>query len=165
MRLLVFLLLTTITLNAQEMKTANETVSALFVASDNRDWNKVETIFAEQVELDYSSMNGNPAVTLTPKQITDAWRTILPGFTSTHHQVGNFITSENENSAAVFCYGTATHYLDDEEGNIWTVVGSYNFELKKENGVYRVSKMKFNYKYQDGNLELPKKAMENVKSN
>lgn len=155
--------LISITANAQDMKEINETVSQLFVASDNRDWNKVEAIFADQVELDYSSMNGNPAVALSPKQITDSWKTILPGFTSTHHQLGNFITHSNGETADVFCYGTATHHLEHEDGNIWTVVGSYNLELQQVNGKWRVSKMKFNFKYQDGNTQLPQLAIENVK--
>ncbi|TKG89599.1 nuclear transport factor 2 family protein [Puteibacter caeruleilacunae] len=154
-----------ITVNAQQMDKINQTVSQLFVASDNREWTKVEHIFADQVELDYSSMNGNPAVVLSPKQITDSWKNILPGFTSTHHQLGNFITQVNGNTAEVFCYGTATHYLEHEAGNIWTVVGSYNLELKEVDGAWRVSKMKLNFKYQDGNTQLPQAAMENVKKN
>lgn len=172
MRSITILLLSiiTITLNSQQMKTINETVAGLFVATDNKEWDIVETIFADKVELDYSSMNGNPAVELSPTQITDAWKTILPGFTHTHHQVGNLITKVNEDVAEVFCYGTATHYLEDAflpEGkkgeNVWTVVGSYNFELQQLGDKWRVTKMKFNYKYQDGNTRLPAKAMEIVK--
>lgn len=165
MRTLVIALFSmiSITVNAQSMKNINETVAQLFVASDNREWNKVEAIFADEVELDYSSMNGNPAVVLGPKQITDSWKTILPGFASTHHQLGNFITKLNGITANVFCYGTATHYLEHEAGNIWTVVGSYNIELKQIDGKWRVSKMKLNFKYQDGNTQLPQAAIENVK--
>lgn len=154
-----------VTVNAQTMENINEKITQLFVACDNRDWHNVEAIFAEQVELDYSSMNGNPAVTLSPQQITDSWKTVLPGFTHTHHQLGNFIGKENGKSAEVFCYGTATHYLEHAEGNIWTVVGSYNFELKKDGKNWRVAKMKFNLKYMDGNLNLPQAAMEKVKTN
>ena len=146
-----------------EKSKINETVTQLFVATDNKDWNKVQNIFAELVELDYSSMNRNPAVKLTPKQITESWKTILPGFAYTHHQLGNFLTNINENQADVFCYGTATHYLPDENGDIWTVVGSYNFELKKDNNVWQIVKMKFNFKYQDGNTDLPQKAIDKLK--
>ena len=111
---ILLLSILSLTINAQDMEKSkiNETVTQLFVATDNKDWNKVENIFAELVELDYSSMNRNPAVKLTPKQITESWKTILPGFAYTHHQLGNFLTNINENQADVFCYGTATHYLD-----------------------------------------------------
>lgn len=150
-------------INAQSMGKINEKISELFIATDNRDWGTVEEVFADKVELDYSSMNGNPAVTLTPKQITESWKTILPGFTHTHHQIGNFITTVKNNKAEVFCYGIATHYLQDNEGDLWTVVGSYNFELEKIEEHWRITKMKFNFKYQDGNTSLPVKAMEALK--
>jgi 3-phenylpropionate/cinnamic acid dioxygenase small subunit len=153
----------TITVNAQNMKGINETIAQFFITSDNRDWNEVEAIFADEVELDYSSMNGNPAMTLSPKQITDIWKTVLPGFTHTHHQIGNMISKANGNRAEAFCYGTATHYLEHEAGNVWTVVGSYNFELKQDGENWRISKMKFNFKYMDGNTQLPQVAIEKLK--
>jgi len=152
-----------LTVNAQRMETINETVANLFIATDNRDWPKVEAIFADNVELDYSSMTGNPAIILTPKQITDGWKTILPGFTYTHHQIGNIVTKVEQAKAEVFCYGTATHYLADSAGNVWTVIGTYNFELQKTDEIWKISKMKFNFKFQDGNVDLPKKAIENFK--
>ena len=166
MKTLTIVLLSTIslTVNAQDMKDITQKVSQLFVATDNREWDKVEAFFADEVELDYSSMNGNPAVKLSPKQIIDSWKTILPGFSSTHHQVGNFISKVNENTADVFCYGTATHFLEHEDGNVWIVVGSYNFELKKNVNNWKVTKMKFNFKYMEGNINLPQAAMDNVKA-
>lgn len=152
-----------ITLNAQNMEKINETVAKLFIATDDKDWQTVESIFAGEVILDYSSMNGNPATSFSPKQIVDRWKTILPGFEHTHHQLGNFVTNANDSKAEVFCYGTATHYLNDAKGNIWTVIGSYDFELIVKDNKWKISKMKFNFKYQDGNLDLPKKAIENLK--
>ncbi len=154
------IILFSINLNAQEMELINRTITELFVATDTRDWQKVEQIFADQVVLDYSSMNGNPAVELSPSQITGAWKGILPGFESTHHQIGNFITKVDENKASVFVYGTATHYLSDDQGSVWTVVGSYDFDLIKTDNKWRISSMKFNFKYQDGNTSLPEKAIE-----
>jgi len=151
------------TLNAQEMKSVKETVAQMFISTDEHDWDKVENCFTKKVELDYSSMTGNPAVKLTPKQITSSWKGILPGFQYTHHQLSNEIVKVDKNSATLFCYGTATHFLEDEKGNIWTVVGSYNFHLTKENHEWKISRMKFNFKYQDGNTKLPEKAMSRLK--
>ena len=148
-----------ITLNAQNMEQINARVTQLFVSTDQGNWPEVENCFANQVVLDYSSMSGNPAATMSPKDITGAWKTILPGFEHTHHQLGNFLTEVEGNTAKVFCYGTATHYLTDEAGNVWTVVGSYDFELKQEANTWKVTSMKFNFKYQDGNASLAQKAI------
>lgn len=160
--LLILIALSSTNLNAQEMNIVNTTVTKLFVATDQRNWQEVEQAFANKVNLDYSSMNGNPVVELTPSQITTAWKGILPGFESTHHQLGNFITQVDGDKATVFCYGTATHYLSDEQGSIWTIVGSYDFDLKKSGNQWRITSMKFNYKYQDGNTSLAEKAIKNT---
>lgn len=141
-----------------------ETVIQLFVNTDKQNWNQVEAQFDSVVQLDYSSMTGNPATSLTPNEITKAWKTVLPGFDHTHHQLGNFIINSTEDVAHVFCYGTATHYLENDLGNVWTVLGMYDFDLKKVNGNWKITTMTFNYKYQDGNTQLVQKAIEKVKN-
>lgn len=146
-----------------EINSIQQAISQLFVRTDNRDWAGVESQFADKVMLDYSSMSGSPAAELTPQEITGAWKTVLPGFDHTHHQIGNFIIDQNGDHAHAFCYGTATHYLEDEAGNVWTVVGSYDFDLSKIDGSWKVTAMTFNYKYQDGNTSLVQKAIERLK--
>lgn len=156
--------LLTFNLNAQTMNDPNEVVTRLFVSTDQRLWNEVNAAFHSKVLLDYSSMNGQPATELGPQQIIDAWKGILPGFELTHHQLGNFITHIDGQNASVFCYGTAHHYLADEDGHLWTVVGSYDFDLvqdKQKN--WKISSMKFNFKFQNGNTSLPEKAMNALK--
>lgn len=162
--LTTLILIVVTTLNAQIMdkKTVpTAVVTQLFIASDEHKWDELENCFAKEVLLDYSSM-GSPPVNLSPKQIVASWKSILPGFTHTHHQIGNIQEVIKNNSAEVFAYGTATHYLEDEKGSVWTVVGTYNFELVKVHKEWKISSMKFNLKYQDGNLSLSQKAIDNV---
>ncbi|MDJ0645649.1 MAG: nuclear transport factor 2 family protein [Flavobacteriaceae bacterium] len=159
---------TSLLVNAQDMEDSiniQETISKMFVNSDAGNWPEVEAQFAPTVTLDYSSMTGNPATKVSPKDITTGWKTVLPGFTKTHHQIGNFITEVTDNKAHSFCYGTATHYLEDANGSVWTVIGSYDFDLEKLEGNWKITAMTFNYKYQDGNVKLIEKAIQNVKSN
>lgn len=145
------------------MKSIEMQVKRLFIATDARDWESLKTIFADEVELDYSSMNGQPAACIKAEDILAGWQTILPGFTHTHHQIGNMISTSRGDEASVFCYGTATHYLENEQDSIWTVVGSYDFDLKEITGRWVVTKMKFNFKYQEGNTNLPQLAIEALK--
>nr|WP_299382551.1 nuclear transport factor 2 family protein [Allomuricauda sp.] len=160
----LFTLTICLTLNAQEMEQSlvQSTVTKLFVATDQEDWSLVEAKFADQVNLDYSSMTGNPAAEVSPAEITSSWKTVLPGFDHTHHQIGNFITEIIEDKAHVFVYGTASHFLEDENGSVWTVVGSYDFDLEKTGSNWKITAMTFNYKFQNGNNELIQKAIENV---
>jgi hypothetical protein len=141
-----------------------ETVNKLFISVDNREWEKVMGIFYDKVLLDYTSMAGGTPAQLSSRQIIDSWKNVMPGFDKTHHQVGNYIVEESAQGCKVFCYGTATHYLVNESGsNIWTVVGSYNFELKTYDHQWRITMMKFNLKYTDGNNQLGVLAQERLK--
>ena len=146
------------------MNNPSNTVTQLFVATDQGNWDEVAQCFHSNVLLDYSSMNGSPASELSPQQIVSSWKSILPGFDFTHHQIGNVLSNVEGNKANVFCYGTASHFLKYEDGNIWTVVGSYDFELVKNNDAsWKISSMKFNFKYQDGNEKLPEMAINKLK--
>jgi hypothetical protein len=147
------------------MKTVKGLIIHLFKATDGRIWEEVKECFDTKVTLDYSSMNGQPAVVLSSEEIVSSWKTILPGFSHTHHQLGNFEVTENNDKARVSCYGTASHYLEDDLGNLWTVVGSYDFQLKRQpNTPWKVTSMTFHFKFQDGNVSLPERAMNNCKT-
>lgn len=151
------------TLKAQNMETPQQCVIDLFVATDQQNWDALSNLFDTEVLLDYSSMSQQPASTLTPTQIIDAWKKLLPGFEHTHHQVSNFQSEVTNNHAKVACYGTARHFLKDPEGSVWTVVGSYRFELRKNtDNQWVITHMKFLYKFEEGNSKLPQKAMKNV---
>ncbi len=151
-------------LNAQDIRTPETTVIGLFVATDQQNWTEVANSFHEKVWLDYTSMNGNPGSESTPQEIISAWKSILPGFEHTHHQLGNTISTIKGEKAKVFCYGTASHYLTDDGGNLWLVVGTYDFDLiLQDEGDWRITSMTFDYKYQEGNTGLPEKAMNQIK--
>lgn len=140
------------------------TVNNLFISVDNRDWDKVKAIFSDTVLLDYTSMAPGMPANLSSSQIIDSWKAVLPGFDKTHHQLGNHLVEMDPFFAKVFCYGTATHYLSNEsKSNIWTVVGSYDLELKTIGNSWRIVMMKFNLKYVDGNTDLPIMAQERMK--
>ena len=138
--------------------TIQERINTLFIATDQHNWATVEQCFAKAIIIDYSSMTGQAASTTNPQQIVENWQAFLPNFEHTHHQLGNFIIQEQDKKATAFCYGTATHYLENEQESIWTVVGSYDFDLIQVCTDWKVCKMKFNFKYQSGNLALPQLA-------
>jgi hypothetical protein len=142
-----------------------ETITNFFVVVDNKDWDIVSEIFSDTVLLDYTSMAGGEPAYLPAEQIIDTWKGFLPGFDHTHHQLGNYIIQIDENKGYVFCYGTATHYLKNDTGeNVWTVVGSYDLEVELFSEVWQITKLKFNLKYVDGNLNLPQMAQQKMQN-
>lgn len=150
--------------NMNHTTAITETVTNIFVGADERDWALIEAAFDSKVLLDYSSLSGNPAATLPTGDIIASWKAIFPGFKNTHHQIGNFKITHDDKEANVFCYGTATHYLpNDSRQDLWTVVGTYNFHLVYKKGQWKADRMQFNFKYQDGNTNLPQLAIEKAK--
>lgn len=146
------------------MKQVEERVLKLFIAVDECDWEMVESCFDEFVEADYSSMNGQPGGVIKAVELISGWKNVLPGFTATQHQIGNIMIRAEEDTAAVFCYGTAVHFLEEEENGVWRVGGSYDIDLKKIDNDWKITKIKLNYKYQEGNIKLPQLAAEAVKA-
>lgn len=133
------------------------TVNQLFIATDRRDWDTVTGLFAPSVLFDLTSLAGGTPVTMTPHQIVTIWDKGLTPLTAVHHQAGNYLVSLNGTQADVFCYGIASHYLPTKSGrNTRTFVGSYDFHLTKQDGVWWIDRFKFNLKYLDGNPDLEK---------
>ncbi len=91
------------------------------------------------------------------------WQQVLPGFEHTHHAISNFQIQIEGDKATVKHYGTADHYLpNDEGGSLWVVVGTYDHQLKKVQGKWRIEQLTFNLKFIDGNNDLPRLAQEKV---
>ena len=136
-----------------------ETVQDIFIGADERDWNRCLQAFAPTVHLDYTSMAGGEPSVLPGAAIVESWKAFLPRFKTTHHQLGNFTVRMDRDEAVVFFYGTATHYYPAASGgNVWTVVGTYDAKLVQERARWRVTLLRFNLKYLDGNLALPEIA-------
>jgi hypothetical protein len=136
-----------------------ETVTILFKAADERDWQTLHSVMAEKVLLDYTSMYGGEAALQTPVEITDAWACFLPGFDRTNHRMSAFRVKLHGNEAEADYSGKADHFIEEE---IWTVEGTYHTKLKKEDGAWLITHHQFNCDRQSGNIYLPKRAKEKL---
>ena len=130
-------------------------VTELFLATDRKDWAAVERLFAPRVRFDMSSVGGAAEAAATPQQIASGWRTGLDPIEQVHHQAGNFVVHLDGASAEVFCYGIAYHFRRRADGrNTRVFVGSYNFQLEQFEKAWRITAMRFNLKFIDGNPDL-----------
>jgi SnoaL-like domain len=138
-----------------------DTVTRLFIATDQRDWDAVERCFADRVRFDMSSVGGADAV-VTPREIASGWQQGLAPLQALHHQAGNFRVRVDDGRATAFCYGIAYHYRPRMTGSSTRVfVGTYDFELVRQDAAaepdWRIDAMRFTLKFLDGNpaLEMP----------
>ncbi|WP_276371763.1 nuclear transport factor 2 family protein [Chryseolinea sp. H1M3-3] len=143
-----------------ENTTIKQRVLDLFNGADERNWEKVKMAFAENVLLDYSSLSGNPASVQPSVQIIDAWKSFLPGFDRTHHQLSDFTIQDNDGHATATFKGKADHFIGNDS---WTVEGRYHADLKNLHGSWFITMLKFELEKQSGNNQLPGMAVQNVR--
>ena len=132
-----------------------DAITHLFIATDNRDWPRVERCFANEVTFDMTSMTGGTPSKTTPREIASGWETGLAPLDAVHHQIGNVLVHAHEHEAAVSCYGIAYHYRRAAtNGRTRTFVGTYDFHLVRIGDEWKIDVFKFNLKFIDGNAEL-----------
>ena len=130
-------------------------INALFIHTDNKNWQGVKECFASEVLFDMTSIAGGEPATITAEQIVQGWEQGLKDLQAIHHQAGNYQITINNDEADAFCYGIAYHYLpNSSDRNTRTFVGSYDFHLVRADNEWRISKFKYNMKFIDGNAEL-----------
>ncbi|MEW9552354.1 nuclear transport factor 2 family protein [Nonomuraea sp. NPDC050783] len=123
--------------------------------ADRREWQALEAVFADEVRLDYTSLNGGEPAVLSPGQIVDAWRQVLGGFDATQHLIANHLVTLEGDTAVCTASFQATHRLTDPLGaSLWTLGGFYRFDLIRADGGWRISGVVMTAAWADGNKEL-----------
>jgi hypothetical protein len=123
--------------------------------TDHREWDALASVFADEVTLDYTSLNGGEAVSLTPDRIVAAWRDTLGGFASTQHLLANHLVDIDADSAICTASFQATHRKAEAFGaSLWTLGGSYRFDLVRVEGAWRIRGVAMTAVWGDGNRGL-----------
>lgn len=131
------------------------TLNRLFRSVDQKDWEQAEDCLAPHVLLDITSLGGSDPETTTGAAIVDGWRDGLGHLEAIHHQAGNYEVEVHGEAATATCYGIAYHYLPTDSGrDTRTFVGTYDFRLRKRRGSWQVDLLRYNLKFQDGNIDL-----------
>ena len=126
-------------------------------AIDLRDWQGVRDAFADHVDIDYSSLFGAPAATVSSDEHVGGWRAFGNAFDVTQHFIGPVIeTAENRHECNVRGY----HYLDDET---WMVAGWYVLTTTTEPGEsIMLDGITLIVSYETGSRSLIERAQERV---
>lgn len=120
---------------SQEQSELSNVLSRFFSAVDQRNWDRLKQIFSEEVVLDYSSYTGIPASNMNAVEIVAGWADGLAKFDATHHQIGTVEINVEDNSAQVFCHGTATHWKKGAPGGeSQQIIGDYEFKFQLQRG-------------------------------
>ena len=138
-------------------------IGALAVHVDALHWDELLALFAPQVRIDYVSLFGGEAQSMTREELIGGWRKLLPGFTRTCHVIGVPVITVSGNTAQAAASVVAWHFVKEAElagRDYWLVGGCYEMGFGKLDGGWRIASLTLARAWAEGNLELPKLAGE-----
>jgi hypothetical protein len=136
-------------------------VSSIPLAVDLANYALAESAFAPKIVIDYTSLWGGTPNTMTPAELMTAWRGMVPGFDVTRHELSDVRARVNGNSATATAAVDGRHWLGDA---LWRPIGTYEWDLEKRDGSWKVTRMVFKMTHEIGDRSLTSQAMERVKS-
>ncbi len=141
-------------------------IGALAVLVDARNWAGLAELFDAQVRVDYTSLFGGEAQTMSGEDLVGSWRQLVPGFTHTSHLIGTPSVKVDGDRAEASASVTAWHAITDQAvdgGGVWIVHGCYEMALVKHGGVWRIAALILARAWVEGNPDLPKIAGERAR--
>jgi hypothetical protein len=111
-------------------------VNAVFDTVDAKDWDAVERLFTDTVDVDFTSLGGGEPATMPKAALVDSWRQGLHAGKQSFHFVGHHRITLGGDAASVAVKGYAYNVLADEYGGgMWEVWGDYTIPVRRgENG-------------------------------
>ena len=148
--------------NSSNVLTPDEAAIETIVESvasfaDRSDFESLEKLYAEEVEVDYTSAFGGEVELKSPQGLMTEWASSLPGFDRTRHKISNIETEVKGNKATATADITANHYLDEM---FWQIAGSYEYGLVKEDGQWTIDKMTFIAETEEGSRDIIDRAVD-----
>jgi SnoaL-like domain len=111
----------------------SDVVTSMLQAVDNLDWKAIHAAFAPEIAVDYTSLWGGEAETLTIDELIGQWQGLLPGFDATQHLTGPIVVTDSDNRSAT-CRTTVRgyhHLVDDAGSATWMCAGQYLIGLAR----------------------------------
>ncbi len=124
---------------------------------DRREWDRLADVFAEQVRLDYSSVDGQPPATIAGAAVAERWQRLLSGLDATQHLTANHVVRFDGGPDEAVCLAAfrSVHRLPNRCGGpAWTVGGHYRYALTRTPDGWRVVGVTLTAEWLDGNLNV-----------
>ncbi|WP_405937249.1 nuclear transport factor 2 family protein [Streptomyces sp. NBC_00726] len=119
-----------------------EVTSEFGLVIDTHDWDRLKTILAAKVVIDYSLLHGKDPVRTDPQGVVDMWAHVLEALKSTQHLIAGHLVTVDGDTAKCVTNLVAEHYLPNESGSPnWTLGGRYAFGLVRTDGTWLISEV------------------------
>ncbi|MEL6401413.1 MAG: nuclear transport factor 2 family protein [Cyanobacteria bacterium J06607_6] len=133
------------------------TINSVATFADQGDFASIEALYADEIQVDYTSLWGGDVQTYTPKSLMTAWASVLPGFDQTYHDIANVQVELAGNLATATADVVADHHL---EADLWQVTGQYEYRFVKSADQWQITHMTFNLIDEAGDRALVTLAAE-----
>jgi hypothetical protein len=111
-------------------------------ACDAKDWAKCRTFFADEVDVDFTSLAGGEPSRMKADDLVGAWSANLFAEKKTFHMRSNHRIEIDGNRAEVYSKGYAFNLLKSSEvTGFWEVWGEYIHTLERTENEWKVSGM------------------------
>ncbi|WP_412537905.1 nuclear transport factor 2 family protein [Longispora sp. K20-0274] len=115
-----------------DLQTITDTVNAVFDTVDAKDWPAARELFADEVDVDFSSLAGGGPARVTADQLIAGWQAGLHARKASWHLVGHHRIVVDGETATVALKGQAWNRLDEElGGGLFETWGRYELRLRR----------------------------------
>ncbi len=141
------------------LKTIVESVAVL---ADRGEFDALEALYADEIEVDYTSLAGGEVETKSPQALMSEWAAVLPGFDRTRHALSDIEASIDGDQAVATAKVVADHFVD---GLFWRARGEYRYRFVNENGSWKIVSHVFTLADEAGTRDVFGPAMERAAKN
>jgi hypothetical protein len=118
---------------------------------DAKDWEKCRSFFADEVEVDFTSLAGGEPARIAADALIGGWKTNLFAQKKTYHQRGNHRIEIDGETATVFSKAYAFNLLESGEvTGLWEVWGNYTHRFNRTADGWLCTAMKLEVIHQRG---------------
>jgi len=119
---------------------------------DSRDWPLFRSIFADEIETDFSSVFGGEPRKVSADRWTEAARRSVGGLAATQHMITNHVITVTGDEATCVAYVQARHYLPNDKGeDTQTMFGYYTSRFIRTSAGWKIRACKLTLTWQTGN--------------
>ncbi len=141
--------------SVEERTAIVEVTTRMAWLADRRDWDALAGVFADRVQLDFTSLTGGEPATLAPADIVAGWRRGLDGLDATQHLIANHLVDIDGDRAVATAQFQATHVLANQYGDpVWTLGGHYRFGLVRSGDGWRIDALTMTFTWATGNQQI-----------
>ncbi|MEO0756639.1 MAG: nuclear transport factor 2 family protein [Cyanobacteria bacterium J06648_16] len=138
------------------------TVESVAALADAGHFESLETLYADEVMMDYTSLFGGTATLYSPEELMTAWAGLLPGFDYTRHTLSDIEVEAGADSAIATADVIAYHQLNDAS---WQVAGTYDYRFTRTEDAWQITHMTFNLLEEAGDRAILTAATEQAQAN